>query len=39
MIEFEKINFEVEERNDELFLIFFMFKLSGEKIAPNDLKK
>ena len=33
IIEFEKISFEVEERNDELFLIFFMFKLSGEKIA------
>lgn len=31
IIEFEKISFEVEERNDELFLIFFMFKLSGEK--------
>lgn len=33
IIEFEKISFEVEERNDELFLIFIMFKLSGEKIA------
>ena len=32
IIEFEKISFEVEERNDELFLIFFMFKISGEKI-------
>ena len=31
IIEFEKISFEVEERNDELFLIFFMFKISGEK--------
>ena len=31
IIEFEKISFEVEERNNELFLIFFMFKLSGEK--------
>ena len=31
IIEFEKINFEVEEKNDELFLIFFMFKISGEK--------
>ena len=33
IIEFEKISFEVEEKNDELFLIFFMFKLSGEKIT------
>ena len=33
IIEFEKISFEVEERNNELFLIFFMFKLSGEKIT------
>ena len=32
IIEFEKISFEVEERNDELFLIFFMFKISGEKM-------
>ena len=32
IIEFEKISFEVEEKNDELFLIFFMFKISGEKI-------
>ena len=32
IIEFEKINFEVEEKNDELFLILFMFKISGEKI-------
>ena len=31
MIEFEKISFEVEERNDGLFLVFFMFKISGEK--------
>ena len=31
IIEFEKISFEVEERNDELFLIFFMFKISGDK--------
>ena len=40
IIEFEKISFEVEERNDELFLIFFMFKLSGEKITIEfSLKK
>ena len=40
IIEFEKISFEVEERNDELFLIFFMFKLSGKKIAIEfSLKK
>ena len=32
IIEFEKISFEVEERNDELFLVFFMFKISGEKM-------
>ena len=32
IIEFEKISFEVEEKNDELFLIFFMFKISGEKM-------
>ena len=32
IIEFEKISFEVEEKNDELFLILFMFKISGEKI-------
>ena len=31
IIEFEKISFEVEERNDGLFLVFFMFKISGEK--------
>ena len=31
IIEFEKISFEVEEKNDELFLILFMFKISGEK--------
>ena len=32
IIEFEKISFEVEEKNDELFLILFMFKISGEKM-------
>ena len=32
IIEFEKISFEVEERNDGLFLVFFMFKISGEKM-------